>query len=1156
MRQSTSFVASYADSVLLTENPSKPSLAIRDTALVELCLHFLVTHFPEETVDALPALLQGHMVCMAPDGARAPLAALRHLANSYCSRLAWRNALTNHQTHVGRTLYAVTGKIPGRQRTPTDVGYLLLSKALNEPAPYEHRKVHYATPGHWLSKVQWDSATVGYEVPDIKPREAPPVSLKRRAINPAISLKWSDLLLTAAEVDEREAKPSFPSWLRPLHLQKRLKKVSIEAINSGLWRDGVLTLSETQHLVGMLSSGKSTLLLCLLFLLVRAGYDKKVVVIANDTAAASLLVARLRAHGILKSTVVSSTRNREEHLSAAHWAVGGLESEKKLVAAAAMTESLGIACPLEGFQGAERELLTRNEGVNASAFVPSLREKPCHKLISPKSPGRSDTAKDSKDFRTCPLISVCPVHSQQLALADASVVVMTPQALLSMAPDKSVLTEHMSFPELFQYTADVVLIDEADSVQQTFDDHCLQDASLLAAESGAFLPEHQRLMANSLQDRLGGQYAKASTVRWQSAFARLQGAVAMAYHLILRYDKELAWTTRGQPFTAASILCDLWSTANPEQGDGRAQFFEQIAILASSLYSEVTDDPQVDEMPQGLKIPSLQAAYTFLKRIQRDLLDHGTDSDESSPLEMITAALVDGPLTVFSTGDSSGQIKLRRKRIPGDDAARSRAIGLALLTNVVLSTFGYLVRNQPAVEDDFKLAPHSIFSTARRIMMLYGAIIPRPLYGTVFGLLFEQGSDENDGGALKLVNHLGVGRFLLTNFHRLLRDEGQAGPHVLLMSGTSWAGGNAADASPRYDVQSPVTGILQQPHEEIKALQQSVYEFVSLGDSPIPVSGRPADVRRENLRKIARLLGQQNPAGTRLEQQWKILDQKWGPNLMAGRRNALLVVSNYRDARAVANALAAAAGVRHTVYCLVADSVAKAHGFAHEQAREAEAFGQNLVLLPRSRVETFGEAPDGSVLVAPIGPVSRGHNIVRNGGHAAISTIYFLHRPHPRPDDIQSIVGCVNRFTMEWINKQRAEEDSIYAASRVFERKARFALDDGFALRRAFSIMSNRARTQYSWDLITQLWQTIGRGIRGGVPVYVGFIDERFAPQVFAGSPQTETEATSSLLACVKTLEAAMQSEPDIRELVSRLYQPFLQGLQQLFPPTCSGKKI
>ncbi|HEX6706078.1 MAG TPA: hypothetical protein VF169_15055 [Albitalea sp.] len=1151
MRQAKPFVVDYAAQVLMAESGANPDARTRDTALTDLCLHFLANHAASETIDAIPPLLQGHMLAQLVPDSHAPLATLRHLASSFCSRLAWRNALSHHRDSGGRTLYTVTERRAQRQRSPRDAGYALLSDALSRPAPYERRAVHFASAGDWVAPIRWNRATVGYKVPEVESPSRLGLNLQRRTVHPPIAIRWSDLMACAAEVDRREQSVDFPAWLPPLHLERRLQRVSIEAMGSGLWHNETLTLSGTQHLVGMLSSGKSTLLLSLLFLLSRPGYARRILVIANDTAAASMLVARLRAHGMDDATVVSSKNNREEHLSAAHWSVGGVESEQKLLAAAALTQSLGISCPLEGFQRAERDVVSQAEPGQLPRGSQKLEDKPCHGLLPARFAQRASAAA-SHELHTCPLIAKCPVHSQQRALPQARVIVMTPQALLNMSADKFVLGEHMSFPELFQYQADVVLIDEADSVQQVFDDELLQDETLLGSDSGAFLPDHQRLMANSLQDRLGGQYAKAATVRWQSAFARLQGTVALAYHLLLRFERDLAWVAHGQPFTAASILCDLWSSGGTAGGEARNAYFEQLAILASTLYSDVAeDDGQEAVVPEGITDAGLREAYAFLKPLQRTLLERGTDTDDDAPIARIIAAVEDGPLKMFRSMHLSERSRLRGKSIPNDSAARGRALSLALLTNVVLSTFGYLVRNQPAVEDDFRLATDNVFSRARRLQMHYGALIPRPLYGTVFGLLFEQGSEDQQGGVLKLVNHLGVGRYLLTNFHRLLADEGQAGPHVLLLSGTSWAGGSDPAASPRYDVQTPVAGVLHQPRPELEALEHSVYEFPSLGDVPIPVSGQAPDVRRENLRHIAKLLARPQAAGSRLEQQWFALERRWGPGSLNGRRKALLVVSNYRDAGVVANALVAAGASRHPVYCLVSDSVARKAGFAHAQAREAEAYGNELILLPRSRVETFGTAPEGAVLVAPIGPVSRGHNIVGEDGRAAISSIYFLHRPHPRPDDIQSIVGCVNRFTMEWLTAA-ANGEGIAAAAKAFERKARFALDDGFALRRAYSIMPKRSRTQYTWDLITQLWQSIGRGIRGGAPVYVGFVDERFAPQVFAGAPQSESADTSCLLACLQTLEQALSS-PVHGELARRLYAPFLAGLKQLFKSTKEG---
>jgi hypothetical protein len=82
---------------------------------------------------------------------------------------------------------------------------------------------------------------------------------------------------SAREVDRIEGAHNWSAetGLQPLNLVKRLDKVRLVALHEGLFRDGILTLEGAAHLVSMLSSGKSTLVLALLFTLARpeSGYD-------------------------------------------------------------------------------------------------------------------------------------------------------------------------------------------------------------------------------------------------------------------------------------------------------------------------------------------------------------------------------------------------------------------------------------------------------------------------------------------------------------------------------------------------------------------------------------------------------------------------------------------------------------------------------------------------------------------------------------------------------------------------------------------------------------------------------------------------------------------------------------------------------------------
>ncbi|AZZ95341.1 hypothetical protein EUZ85_02395 [Hahella sp. KA22] len=1142
MRNGKDFYDQYRDlSLLRTDNISR--YALRDIAITDLCLHFLAQYVPTESPQTIPFMLQGHLEHFIGSSARAPLFNLRQLAGNFCSRLAWRKALGLFESAKNSAAYKLAnGQVIANESAPQAL-VQLLQMTLTSAAAYRLRNVAFAKPGPAKFEPRTRKNALFLTVPQKSLPSESPITLQKRAINPPIKIHLDSLREIAGQVDARERQSSFPQWLPKLNLRDRFERIDFEGLDDNFYSNNSITLDGTQHVVGMLSSGKSTFLQALLFLLLSPGYDKRVVVLTADTAAASNLVARMQAHGFTKSTVVSSFYNRDEHLSMAHWNAQGYPSNQALSATAALTQSLGIACPLEGFQSIV--------GASDEETLPlKMTDKPCHQLLQ----------SSSSTEKTCPLIGGCPSHIQQRQLSRAEVIAMTPQALVHMTPDKTSLQEDMSFPELFQYIADVVLIDEADSVQKIFDSECTQEKDLLSTNESAFTLANVRAVTKSISDNTGFQYSSPVNVRWHRELNRLQDSISAIYHLLLQRREELQWLTEKQTFTSASILVDLFRSRSSNADDPKQTevALEQIAILSGMLYSSLMPEDDNESQTEGSSVlaSEFSKAFEFLHSAQRTIIDDITLFEPEIVIRRLENAIATGDLSLFSVPPSldsePNHKKLRFELLaPVHSRDRAFAVALALLTNVCLSSFAFLVRNHAAVEDDFELVGHDAFREARRILRHYGTLIPRPLYGTVFGLMFEPASQSRQGGTLKLINHLGVGRYLLTHFDKLLKHEGQAGPHTLLLSGTSWAGGISENASPTYDVQWPVSAILKQPHTEVIALQHSRYEFISLGSEPIPVSGQRPDQRRANLRKIAQLLGQSTHTGNRISHKWHQLEELWQDEAdrTPQRHRALLVTNNYEDAKLVANELARVCSPAHPIYCLVSDRLARMGGIERDASYSGNGFHPKVILLPRSRVEDFGSSLAGSVLVAPLGPISRGHNIVTPDGFAAISTIYFLHRPHPRPDDYSSVTGMLNRLSMNVIHGDTApqkEFESLESASKWFRRQARQSLDDGFALRSAYRLMSNKAREQYSWELLTSLWQTIGRGIRGGVPVYVGFVDERFAPGVYKSPSEVDTEYSSCLKQCETTLMKAL-TEGTEQGIADTLYRPFFDALQGLF---------
>lgn len=88
-------------------------------------------------------------------------------------------------------------------------------------------------------------------------------------------------------------------------------------------------------------------------------------------------------------------------------------------------------------------------------------------------------------------------------------------------------------------------------------------------------------------------------------------------------------------------------------------------------------------------------------------------------------------------------------------------------------------------------------------------------------------------------------------------------------------------------------------------------------------------------------------------------------------------------------------------------------------------------------------------------------------------------------------------------------------------------------------------KAQFAWDMLTPLWQTVGRGIRGGCPVFIGFIDHAFAPLSFDGAEGGDTPESSALVQRLRQLEAAMddRNNPAEHEVARLLYKPFHDAL-------------
>lgn len=1183
MRTATPFLNAYRKSV-----PS-PELIRgsrgRDACLVDLALHFLATRLPRETVDAVPFLLSGYpQLAGERELPSRELQSLRHLCPAYASPYAWTTALEVHQsiTEVNRA-YRVEreGRAVRRQAASDDL-LNVLETTLIQPAPYVERRLTLAVPGPGRVFVDHRKTRLDYVIPSVSEADIAcrGYELIKRSHNPPIAIRWSALLDVAREIDKSERSPDWhtKTGLNSINLEQRLSKVNLKSLDQELFRDGVLTLEGVRHLVGMLSSGKSTLVLALLLTLARPEYSRRILVLSSDTTSAATLSARLHAHGV-NATVLSSFDRRDEHLSSIHWhqAMTGA-SGWSMSGMGRLVANFGVACPLDGHQVELRPVTGIDHG---TLRFPLMSEKPCHSIEQEAS---SRIAQDEQEEtstapakRSCPLYSKCPAQSQQRNAVDAQVLIMTAPAFLMMNPDRHVLSSSMSFPELAQFTRDLVIVDEADEVQRSLDEHFAVPAPIMGGE-GSYLPQSALAVHTALLEQGGAQYISRLNVAWQARLSRLEIAVSGLYSILLNRWDDMSGLHLESEFTAATILCKLWKTrADAIRGvrdfqiTGETEIaFQRILSMTGRLATLDEPDPLPSDTDHGDTDgeDALSQSATETLVSLRSRLRNGASWRSLLPevQEALTASLLEFNTFEVVTGNPGKQLK----------AAERNALGIlaALYANIILSSFNFLVRNQAAVSAAFQLDEYTLLDATRELMRKYRALLPESPNGNAFGLVYEHHRQgDTPRGDLKLVSNLGVGRYLLTNLHALLQSEGQAGPHVLLLSGTSWAGGRMTMnpmrkngnvpsaqlprslpegvASPSYDVQVRVSGYLEQPEQEREQLRHSECELVAVpaGDGrALTVSGLPTEVRRINLQRIAEHLTTETGGRTRLEWQWVRNEQSWGTGFSDERHRALLVVQSYQDAAVVANAIQrqidTGSAPNHRVYSLVSDRVVRSNAVKDPILQLLS----GVVAMPRSLVEDFGLSPKGSILIAPLSVIARGHNILNKHGVAAVSTIYFLHRPHPRPDDRSGIVGQVNRFAIECLNgdARRIPGTTAVERGRTQRYVARMIARRALSARGGYSMMPPDEQARFAWNLLTPLWQTIGRGIRGGVPVYVGFIDSKFSPGDFHGEP--ETASRSCLRQVLAQLHDALDEKRNADHAIAqKLYGPLYECLNRMF---------
>ncbi|MEV6527214.1 hypothetical protein AB0M43_35315 [Longispora sp. NPDC051575] len=1047
---------------------------------VELGLYFMTRHLAGEPVGALQALLSGYV--RPSEDLSAVTRRVRHRMGDVARRGYWRRLLNQYMRIPDAWRAFDRTDDPTRRVNDHTVfaprpSSFCLGREQAYPAALADPLIYTPTPTYPAAQpgerytFQASGKTHHVQFPSVLPLVVPiePIRPQTARVRQPWTISFDkDLATTAAWVDEQLAtRPDITNrnFTKRLTADMRFNTVdpaSVELID----RPADFTLDGVEHFVGLMNSGKTTLADLITINRVR-DHDDRVGLVVSSVGDVFAKVSFLRALGINAVPLIGRS-SRGEH-AARYWRTMVEEAENLIPDEFAPADAAAVyantSCLLEPFR--------QHHQPDWAPLDPD--ETPCRGRLR-----EADTERSSA--YDCPLLSVCPAQKAHREIAAAQVWVTTPQCLITSKAEPA--TVSMRWFEAAQHHLDLLVIDEADAVQQVLDSKFVQTEQLVAADKGWT----HRMIAHTnsgLDQQSMAPVVDADVTRWQEGLQIHEQAVFAL--------NRLALTPSGQPlkdllgdatFTAHSLLRQVARTlfGLPKRVDGD----KVIEDLADDFYREHLQD--FAERPENADGHGLTAVAEQLTRQRRD-----DDAVAAAIDEWIDAHVSTQHVTPAQLEHDRNLLRL--------------VIEAATWAARITTTFFEMATIYPSVRARLRLPDEETFWLDQPPRD-YRPLVPEAPMGNILALRWA--ANRNGGASLQLLWVHGVGRWLLHHAHDLLSDEGVDGPHVILTSATSWAPGSSF-----YHIPITPTAVLRQPDADQAALMTSTMTVKAARtgtDDAIFVSGQFGQRRADALRQMVTALCE--PVDGRHR---SIVDELRA-GLPADRQQLLFVVLSGREASQVSDHVNNRTPLR-----------------ARNVVPDAADPGKDGIL--RRLVGGFGKSPS-DILVAAEMSIQRGYNILNSNDTAALGAVIYLTRSHPPPFDLAFPLSMVSQLALGYLQDPPvALPGDIADTARQMRNAARGMWFDVIGRPIQFRNLDPRYRSAFVANNLVPMSQTIGRSIRGNQPTKVLLCDAAFAERLATKDSAPDTQRTSLVVATDLLLSQLLTDPgPDACDEDRRLY--------------------
>lgn len=992
----------------------------------------------------------------------------RHLLTDYRRPYVWSEALNNYRSFpADQRGYEVSESLQEFQIrsniTIANFRFEIYAKTLTSPVSlFKRRELKWAEADQiYKCKVNGIIETIKIPPALVK---SPPTghTLTGKSEREPISVSWKELEETAAWMDKqrkkRGLKPQWKSWIKRVKLQIFGDDDCLVTVES-------LTINRMMHLVGMVSSGKSNLMKVLTVWAVQKGLH--VTLIVGDVLQIFELAKTFADVGITDVAPILGNSNRKSHINRLHQAIHNSHPEEPFNQTHPAFQWLSNTCLLSGL-------------VKPDLTKPfEIGQQPCLSLELIKKSEPADTENHEPDVKqsespkgeiACSAYSVCSYHQKERDLVKASIWIATPGSLVYSRVPQQINRENLLYAELVSRRSDLVIVDEVDQYQAYLDKAFSPDQTLRRPTRDAWLDEVLQKVEDELVRQNSQPLREKIVSDWWDACQQAKRVTDQIYRMLGGDYPELSqWQNSKKYFTDWLLL-------------------REVAI-------DLAGNENSDNLMKDIFEPYI----------------NNLDNDNNSLFTL--------------THKGSGKTEALRKWVKENAAIllepekiQEIAVKLefALLICVLQKKLHFMMSLWRQVQDNLKLKPEdSMWFQAPPAD--YNSVIPAMPMGNQLAFQYHKSYSE-PLGSLRFFRCTGVGRWLLLQFNDLFASENVVSPHILLMSGTSWAG-----KSPAYHVEVPVTGVLSPDNNKGFSIYSEFLQLYDDQNQPIFVSGT-GDKKQKNLEKIVTKLVEEEY----LEQ--KLTDLKG--------RKILLLVNSYEQVKIVHEHLIRL-GWGNRVIALTSDD-SKSDWLDND----SEDATHNT--LQRGRVSEFAHKPDKVILIAPLKAMERGHNVVDENGMAAIGAAYFLVLPHPSPDDLSYAIHSINRWAIE--KYKTAVGENLDELGTKFRDTAYRQWLRLLHLPLRLRTLDENNLTAMHWDIAVSLWQVVGRLIRGSSDAELFWCDAKFGLNIAQMNDQEDTPSTSILVGIRDLLQPYFEEDdPQItqrdRQIVQALYRPFYEAI-------------